>query len=103
MRPCPQNPYAITKLDGEFYLELFRREHGVPTTSLRYFNVYGPRQDARSQYAAAVPLFLERALRGDDLIIFGDGGQTRDFIYVQDIVRANIHAAENPAIQGSLT
>lgn len=88
MRPEPKSPYAITKLDGEYFLEMYRLEHKMPTVSLRFFNVYGPRQDPKSQYAAAIPIFIWRALRNEDIVIFGDGLQTRDFIYVGDIVRA---------------
>lgn len=89
MRPAPKTPYAVTKLDGEYYLEMW----DVPTVSLRYFNVYGPGQDPKSQYAAAVPIFVSRAVRGETLTIFGDGGQTRDFIHVRDVVAANVLAA----------
>ena len=101
MLPEPKSPYAVTKLDGEFYLELFRREHGLATASLRFFNVFGPRQDPRSPYAAAVPIFIEKALRGETIGIFGDGEQTRDFIYVKDIVGALAYAAATPAVVGT--
>ena len=101
MLPEPKSPYAVTKLDGEFYLELFRREHGLATASLRFFNVFGPRQDPRSPYAAAVPIFIEKALRGEPIGIFGDGEQTRDFIYVKDIVGALTYAAATPAVVGT--
>ena len=100
MRPAPKTPYGITKLDGEYYLEMYRQEYGVPTTSLRYFNVFGPRQDPKSQYAAAVPIFIHRAVRGDDITIFGDGKQTRDFVFVKDVVAANVLAASTPAMHG---
>lgn len=92
--PGPLSPYAITKLAGEHFMEAYRHLHGVPTVSLRYFNVYGPRQDPDSPYAAAIAIFTRRALAHEPLIIFGDGGQTRDFIYVEDVVRANLLAAE---------
>jgi UDP-glucose 4-epimerase len=88
--PAPQSPYAITKLDGEFYCHLFTREGRLATTCLRYFNVFGPRQDPKSQYAAAVPIFLDKAVRNEPITIYGDGEQTRDFIYVKDIVAANV-------------
>lgn len=88
MLPEPKSPYAVTKLDGEYYLELFRRERGLATTSLRFFNVFGPRQDPQSPYAAAVPIFIEKAVRGESIGIFGDGLQTRDFTYVADAVMA---------------
>lgn len=95
MVPEPKSPYAITKLDGEYYLEMFRREGKIETTSVRFFNVFGPRQDPKGAYAAAVPIFIEKALRGEDITIFGDGGATRDFIYVKDIVGALAFAALN--------
>jgi UDP-glucose 4-epimerase len=91
--PEPKSPYAITKLDGEFYCKLFAEEGKVQTTCLRYFNVFGPRQDPVSQYAAAVPIFIDRAVRNEPITIFGDGNQTRDFIFVQDIVAANAYFA----------
>jgi UDP-glucose 4-epimerase len=93
MLPEPKSPYAITKLDGEFYCKMFSDERRLPTTCLRYFNVFGPRQDPKSQYAAAVPIFIDRALKKQPVTIFGDGGQTRDFIYVKDIVAANVFFA----------
>jgi UDP-glucose 4-epimerase len=101
MLPEPKSPYAVTKLDGEYYLDLFRRERGVATTSLRFFNVFGPRQDPRSPYAAAIPIFIEKAVQGQNIPIYGDGQQTRDFIYVKDIVGALTFAAENTALHGS--
>jgi UDP-glucose 4-epimerase len=95
MRPEPKSPYGITKLDGEYYLAMYNEAFGVGTTSLRYFNVFGPRQDPKSQYAAAIPIFVSKALKNEDLIIFGDGEQTRDFVFVKDVVQANIKAATN--------
>jgi UDP-glucose 4-epimerase len=89
----PKSPYAITKLDGEFYCKLFADEGRLPTACLRYFNVFGPRQDPKSQYAAAVPIFIDRAVKHLPITIYGDGEQTRDFIYVKDIVAANIFFA----------
>jgi UDP-glucose 4-epimerase len=89
MLPEPKSPYAITKLDGEYYCKLFADSGRVQTACLRYFNVFGPRQDPNSQYAAAVPIFIEHAVRNKPITIFGDGEQTRDFIFVQDIVAAN--------------
>jgi UDP-glucose 4-epimerase len=100
MLPEPQSPYAVTKLDGEYYLDLFRRERGLETAAIRFFNVFGPRQDPKGAYAAAVPIFIEKALRNEDLTIFGDGSQTRDFIYVKDIVGALAFAAETPGVTG---
>jgi UDP-glucose 4-epimerase len=98
MCPEPKSPYAITKLDGEYYCKMFAEEGHIQTTCLRYFNVFGPRQDPRSQYAAAVPIFIDRALQHQPITIYGDGEQTRDFIYVKDIAAANVYfATESPA------
>lgn len=94
MLPEPKSPYAVTKLDGEYYLHLYQKEWGIKTVSLRYFNVFGPRQDPQSQYAAAIPIFVHNAVKNRDIIIFGDGLQTRDFIYVKDVVRANVMVME---------
>ncbi len=94
MLPEPMTPYAITKLDGEYYLKMFSNQYNVPTASLRYFNVFGPRQNPKSAYAAAVPIFINNALQNKPITIFGDGSQTRDFIYVKDVVRANILASK---------
>ncbi len=99
--PDPRSPYAITKLDGEYYCDLFARTGKLETTSLRFFNVFGPRQDPNSAYGAAVPIFITRALRGETLTIFGDGRQTRDFIYVKDIVGALDFAARTPGLKGT--
>ena len=100
MLPEPKSPYAITKLDGEYYLEMFQREGRLETAALRFFNVFGPRQDPAGAYAAAVPIFIEKALRNEDITVFGDGGQTRDFIYVKDIVGALVFAAETHGVTG---
>ena len=93
MLPEPKSPYAISKLDGEYYCGLFTREGRLQTACLRYFNVFGPRQDPKSQYAAAVPIFIEKARRNEPITIYGDGEQTRDFIYVKDIAAANVYFA----------
>ncbi len=110
MLPEPKSPYAITKLDGEFYCNLFTQNGKLKTACLRYFNVFGPRQDPKSAYAAAVPIFTAKAVAGEDITVFGDGEQTRDFIYVKDIVEANVFMAEhdftgvyNIAYGGSIT
>ncbi len=100
MYPEPKSPYAITKLDGEYYLNMFRTTGRLNTAAVRFFNVFGPRQDPKGAYAAAVPIFMEKALRGENLTIFGDGAQTRDFIYVKDIVEALAFAAEHPEVTG---
>lgn len=89
----PKSPYAVTKLDGEFYCKMFADAGKLQTACLRYFNVFGPRQDPKSQYAAAVPSFIDRAVKNQPITIYGDGGQTRDFIYVKDIVAANVFFA----------
>lgn len=96
LTPAPKSPYGITKLDGELYLRMYAEMHGLPTVSLRYFNVFGPRQDPRSAYAAAVPIFVQRALANAPITVFGDGEQTRDFVYVEDVALANILAAGHP-------
>lgn len=100
MAPEPKSPYAITKLDGEYFCQMFDREGRLRTASARYFNVFGPRQDPKSQYAAAVPIFVHKALRGEPIVIYGDGEQTRDFIYVKDIVAANVHLALGENLSG---
>lgn len=96
MVPEPKSPYAVTKLDGEYYLRSFATEGRLATASMRYFNVFGPRQDPASAYAAAVPIFIAKALAGEPLTIFGDGGATRDFVFVKDIVAANVFLAQHP-------
>jgi UDP-glucose 4-epimerase len=98
--PQPKSPYAITKLDGEYYCEMFSREGWLETASLRFFNVFGPRQDPAGPYAAAVPAFIELAMRGEPVTIFGDGEQSRDFVSVKDVVSALAFAAENAQMTG---
>ena len=98
--PDPRSPYAVTKLDGEYYCALYDREGWLPTACLRFFNVFGPRQDPNSAYAAAVPILLERARTGQPLTIHGDGGQTRDFIHVADIAGALAFVAGHPRAHG---
>ena len=100
MRPEPLSPYAVTKLDGEFYCDMFAREGWLPTAALRFFNVFGPRQDPASAYAAAVPIFIRQALAGEPLTVFGDGSQTRDFVFVRDIVRALEFCATTEGVEG---
>lgn len=90
--PDPLSPYGASKIAGEYYLSCFHKLYGLPTVRLRYFNVYGPRQNPKSQYAAAIPKFIDRILAGKELHIYGDGGQTRDFVYVGDVARANYMA-----------
>jgi UDP-glucose 4-epimerase len=93
MLPEPKSPYAITKLDAEYYCKMFADLGRVQTVCLRYFNVFGPRQDPKNQYAAAVPVFIEHAVKNEPITIHGDGAQTRDFVFVQDIVAANAYFA----------
>ncbi len=100
MYPEPKSPYGITKLDGEYYMDMFRTLGKVNTGCCRFFNVFGPRQDPKGAYAAAVPIFMEKAIKGEDITIYGDGEQTRDFIYVKDIVGALTYVAEHPEVTG---
>ncbi len=90
----PKSPYAVTKLCGEWYCKVFSEIHGMPTVSLRYFNVFGPRQDPGSQYAAVVPIFVRQLLDGSPPTIYGDGKQSRDFTFIRNVVNANILACE---------
>ncbi len=87
----PMSPYALSKLDGEYYMRMLSDVWGIECGVMRYFNVYGPRQNPKSQYAAAIPIFVSLALSGKDIQIYGDGSQSRDFVFVKDVVRANIH------------
>jgi len=90
----PLSPYAATKLAGELYANIFSNVYNLPIASLRYFNVYGPWQNPHGDYAAVIPLFISKILDDQPLIVYGDGKQTRDFIFVEDVVRANIFFAE---------
>ncbi len=98
MTPDPMSPYAVTKLTDEHYCRVFTSLYGLPTVALRYFNVFGPKQDPASQYAAVIPNFITRILAGEPPVIHGDGRQTRDFTFIRDVVRANILAAESDAV-----
>lgn len=100
MLPEPKSPYAITKLDGEYYLGMYHAEGRLETAAIRFFNVFGPRQDPKGAYAAAVPIFIEKAVRNEPITVYGDGEQTRDFIYVKDIVGALAFAVETPGVTG---
>src|SRR5262249_18613704 len=91
--PSPISPYAVSKAAGEQYARVFSRLYGLHTTGLRYFNVFGPRQDPRSEYAAVIPRFILWALTGEPLEVHGDGRQSRDFTYVDNVVQANLLAA----------
>ncbi|MCX6134835.1 MAG: NAD-dependent epimerase/dehydratase family protein [Ignavibacteriales bacterium] len=97
MIPEPKSPYAVTKLDAEYYAKMYTNEFATPVVCLRYFNVFGPRQNPKSQYAAAVPIIIDKALRNQDITIYGDGEQTRDFVFVKDVVAANVLAARSAA------
>ncbi len=97
MTPNPLSPYAVSKLTGEHYMKVFSEVFGFQTLSLRYFNVFGPRQDPKSEYAAVIPRFITTILGRGSPTIYGDGGQTRDFTYVKDVVQANIRAMESDA------
>jgi nucleoside-diphosphate-sugar epimerase len=97
MKADPLSPYAVQKLAGELYCIAFNRVYGMETVALRYFNVFGPRQDATSQYSGVLSKFITAMLRGQAPTIFGDGEQSRDFTYVENVVRANLLAAAAPA------
>lgn len=92
--PAPASPYALSKFVGEEYTRLFAEHFGVSTVTLRYFNVFGPRQDPESPYAAVIPAFLKRLLRGEPPTVHGDGEQSRDFTFISNVVDANLAAAE---------
>lgn len=94
-QPQPMSPYAASKAGCELYLQSFYDSYGLNYTSLRYFNVFGPGQDKNSQYAAVIPNFISALIAGNQPEIYGDGEQTRDFVYVKDVVRANVNAAES--------
>ncbi len=94
MRPDPLSPYAVAKLVGEYYCRVFTRVYGLETVALRYFNVFGPRQDPTSQYSGVISRFIATLLGGETPVIFGDGEQSRDFTYVANVARANLNAAE---------
>lgn len=96
MRPQPASPYAAGKITGEYYLSIFAQLYGVQTVSLRYFNVFGPRQDPRSMYSGVISKFTDDLKNGRQPTIFGDGEQTRDFVFVKDIAQANLKAMHSP-------
>ncbi|HEX8228823.1 MAG TPA: SDR family oxidoreductase [Chloroflexia bacterium] len=100
MPTAPMSPYAVNKLTGEDYCKVFAAVYGLPTVALRYFNVFGPRQDPKSQYAAAIPGIASKMMRGERPTIYGDGEQTRDFTYVQNVVNANLLACERDKAVG---
>jgi UDP-glucose 4-epimerase len=100
--PAPLSPYAAAKLAGEHYCAAFTRTYGLETVVLRYFNVFGPRQDPDSPYAAVIPLFISAMLAGERPTVFGDGRQSRDFTFVSNVVEANLLAAEAPQAAGRI-
>jgi UDP-glucose 4-epimerase len=101
MRPSPLSPYAVSKLAGEHYCQIFATAYGLETVALRYFNVFGARQDPKSEYAAVIPRFITAALAGQGVTIFGDGEQSRDFCYIDNTVEANLKAGDAPAAKVS--
>ncbi|MCA1828675.1 MAG: NAD-dependent epimerase/dehydratase family protein [Myxococcales bacterium] len=102
LQPRPMSPYAAQKVACELYAQTYTRAYGLPCVALRFFNVYGPRQDPKSEYAAAIPRFTTRLLEGSRPIVFGDGRQTRDFVHVTDVVRANLLAAQSDRAPGEV-
>jgi UDP-glucose 4-epimerase len=100
MLPCPESPYAVSKLTAESYCSVFSKIYSLQSVCLRYFNVYGPRQNPSSDYAAVIPRFINRILNNTAPTIYGDGKQTRDFIFVKDVARANICAMQKD-VQGT--
>lgn len=91
----PLSPYAVSKATGELYCNVYSEIYKLPTISLRYFNVFGPRQDPNSQYAAVIPIFIDKILKNESPVIYGDGKQTRDFVNVEQVVEANVLAAQS--------
>jgi UDP-glucose 4-epimerase len=100
MIPEPESPYAISKVMGEYYARVYSQLYGLQVVCLRYFNVFGPRQDPSSPYSGVISIFAERMLKGEAPVIFGDGGQSRDFVYVDNIVEANMRACTAPEAAG---
>jgi len=96
MTPNPKSPYAAQKLAGEHYMRIFHEVYGLETVSLRYFNVFGPRQDPKSMYAAVIPRFITCVMKGEPPTVYGDGRQTRDFTYIDNVIQANLAACEAP-------
>ncbi|TMQ64241.1 MAG: SDR family oxidoreductase [Candidatus Eisenbacteria bacterium] len=100
MVPHPLSPYAASKLAGEHFASVYQKSLGLSTVCLRYFNVFGPRQDPKSEYAAVIPRFVTALLRKERPIVFGDGGQTRDFTFIDNVVQANLDACTRPEAGG---
>lgn len=101
-RPEPISPYAVAKLAGEGYCQSFSRVYGLDTVVLRYFNVFGPSQDPFSQYSAVIPNFITTAMTGGSPVVFGDGEQTRDFTFIDNVVEANVQATDATGITGEV-
>ena len=101
MEPQPLSPYALSKLTGEQYIHVFKQVYGLEAVALRYFNIFGPRQDPESHYAAVIPKFVTALLTGERPVIYGDGLQSRDFTYVENVVEANLLASEAKGIAGN--
>ena len=97
MVPDPISPYAVSKLTGEYYMRSFYRVYGLQTVSIRYFNVFGPRQDPTSMYSGVLAIFITRMLKGEQPTIYGDGEQSRDFTFIDNVVSGNLLACEAPA------
>jgi nucleoside-diphosphate-sugar epimerase len=102
LKPAPLSPYAVAKLVGEYYCEVFSRAYGIEAVALRYFNVFGPRQDPTSAYSGVISKFITSLLGGERPVIYGDGEQTRDFTYVDHVVDANLRAAEIADVNGAI-
>jgi len=102
MLPEPLSPYAVAKLVGEYYCQVFTRVYGLETVSLRYFNVFGPRQDPSSQYSGVISRFISALERGERPVIYGDGEQSRDFTYIDNVVDANLKASESASAAGQI-
>jgi UDP-glucose 4-epimerase len=100
MLPAPISPYGVEKMTGEHYLATWSKLFGVETVALRYFNVFGPRQDPKSPYSGVISIFVDRILAGKPITFFGDGSQTRDFVYIANVVDANLLAATTPGVSG---
>lgn len=102
MLPAPKSPYAASKLAGEFLCQVFSQVYGLETVILRYFNIFGPRQDPASPYAAVIPKFINAMLKGEKPVIYGDGNQSRDFTYIANVVAANLAALDAEEVSGEV-
>ena len=102
MRPTPASPYGLSKVAGEYYCRVYAEVYGLETVCLRYFNIFGPRQNPSSPYSGVISIFIDRMLRGEAPTIFGDGEQSRDFTYVEDVVQANLLACRAPRAAGEV-